>query len=250
MNPVILLRTVERSVGSANGNVLWGFNGKYLLNEKTTAYGQFVMDELRLDELFASNNWWGNKYGFQLGVKTYDFLEIKGLNLQAEVNFVRPFTYSHQNRADADAPETEGGLMNYGHYNQSLAHPLGANFMEYILKANYTHKRMHFKGKIIVAKKGFDFEDGISYGGDIYVNYDNRNADAGIEMFQGNETNITYLEGKAGYLINPQTNLVAEIGIAFRDQKPTYLNMGVEERQDMIFSFGLKTDLFNRYYDF
>ena len=58
-------------------------------------YGQVLFDEFYLKELRAANGWWANKYGIQIGYKTFDLLNIKGLGLQTEFNTVRPYTYSH-----------------------------------------------------------------------------------------------------------------------------------------------------------
>jgi hypothetical protein len=59
--------------------------------------------------------------GLQLGAKYINALGIKNLDLQLEYNRVRPFTYSHRD-----------SVANYTHYNQPMAHPLGANFSETI----------------------------------------------------------------------------------------------------------------------
>ena len=56
---------------------------------------------------------------------------------------VRPYTYAHHN------PQ-----QNYAHYNQPLAHPLGANFSEFLVMANYKYKRWQLDGKLIFAKYG------------------------------------------------------------------------------------------------
>ena len=65
------------------------------------------------------NGYWKNKYAFQLGTKQFDLFKIKGLGLNSEFNWVKPYTYSHFE-----------GIMNYGHFNSPLAHPYGANFYE------------------------------------------------------------------------------------------------------------------------
>ena len=57
----------------------------------------------------------------QLGGKYVDAFNIKNLDLQFETNRARPYTYSHYD-----------SIANYTHYNQPLAHPLGANFQEFI----------------------------------------------------------------------------------------------------------------------
>ena len=84
------------------------------------------LDEFSLTDLRQDNGFWANKYGYQLGFKMFDAFKIESLTLQTEYNLVRPYTYAHHN------PE-----QNYAHYNQPLAHPLGANFSEMLFLANY-----------------------------------------------------------------------------------------------------------------
>ncbi len=249
LNPVIFLRTVERVMGSAGGNEMLGLNVKFKVSDQWKVYGQLILDEFKQKEFFSGSGWWGNKYGMQLGTKAYNAFEIANLDLLAEFNMARPFMYSHSNDVESKDPD-EGGLSNYGHYNQPLAHPLGANFIEFVTRGSYKYKRLTFMAELLWAKKGFDIPGDRGYGGDIYRNYDDRISDFDNELLQGNETTITYIEGKASYLINPQTNFVAELGIVLRKQTPEILNAGIEERKDLLLSFGLKTDLFPRYFDF
>ena len=89
-------------------------------------YGQLLLDEFFLKEVRAGNGWWANKFGVQMGGKYIDVFSVKNLDLQGEMNLVRPFTYSHSD-----------SVSNYTHYNQPLAHPLGANFMEAIGSYRY-----------------------------------------------------------------------------------------------------------------
>ena len=55
-----------------------------------------------------------------------DVLRIRHLDLQAEYNSARPFTYSHASL-----------FTNYAHYRQPLAHPLGSNFKEFVFIGRY-----------------------------------------------------------------------------------------------------------------
>ena len=71
--------------------------------------------------VFDGTGYWGNKFAFQLGAKYYDAFKVKGLMLQGEFNWVRPYTYSHG--------EVE---LNAGHYNQAITHLWGGNFYEVI----------------------------------------------------------------------------------------------------------------------
>jgi hypothetical protein len=96
----------------------WNFLKRFQL------YGQLMLDEFVFSELVTNNQgWWANKYGIQAGLKYIDAFGIDHLDLQAEYNQVRPYTYTHR---DSSAY--------YAHYDTPLAHPLGANFKELIFK--------------------------------------------------------------------------------------------------------------------
>src|SRR5690606_3760723 len=104
------------------------------------------LDEFRLKELRNTPTSWVNKFGIQAGVKYVDAFGVKNLDVQLEANRVRPFTYSHYDT-----------IANYTHYNQPLAHPLGANFQEYIGILHYQPApRWILQAKAIYYYKGLD----------------------------------------------------------------------------------------------
>ena len=245
LNPIALLRPLEFSIGSPD-NALVGINAKYELPLKSYLYGQLVLDEFSLNEMKSGNDWWGSKYGYQLGAKMYDAIGLENLTLQAEYNLVRPYTYAHHDPR-----------QNYAHYNQPLAHPLGANFSEKLFIINYRKDRWVARAQIMIAKYGDKIKgDPTSYGKDIYMStgefeepsgfiHAGRPSNFGIEMYQGNLTEINYLQLNIGYLINPSTNFKIDFSIVKRD-----LVSESDEVNTMFYSVGLKTDLFNHYYDF
>lgn len=241
LNPIIFYRSLEFMNGSEGVNVLLGGNAQYKILDKTALYGQFVLDEFKIKEIFAGDGYWGNKYGFQFGVKSFDLFKVKNLNMSTEINYVRPFTYAHE----VSNSSNEGGLSNYGHLNQALAHPLGANFIEWMSTINYQYRRWLFDGELMVATKSFD-NPGENFGGDIYLNYNSRPGDYGYDMLIGNKVNIINLNGRVGYLINPVYNLKIEAGLTIRSFSPDVLSPTLQERNDVIFTFGLKTDLFGK----
>ena len=118
LNPIIFLRPVEFQNGSED-KVMIGATTKIKVLNKLSLYGQVVIDDLKISELRQQNGWWGNKYGFQAGMKAFDVFTLKGLSVQAEYNMARPYTYSHSD-----------SINTYAQLNQALAHPLGANFKE------------------------------------------------------------------------------------------------------------------------
>ena len=234
LNPIVMLRPVEFSVGSS-GNVLVGVNLKYKLPFSSYLYGQLLLDEFTLEQIKSNNGYWANKFAYQLGYKIFNAFSIDNLTLQTEYNLARPYTYSHFNTQ-----------QNYAHYNQPLAHPLGANFSEFLLLMNYKWKNFVVDGKIISSKYGSDIKgDPFSYGSNVYVSYNDRPADFGIDMYQGNLTTVNLKNFNIAYIVNPKTNLKINLGVTLRDFKNED-----GELQTQFINFGIKSDLFNHYYDF
>lgn len=166
LNPIIFYRYVESYIGSQD-NALLGFDFRWLVGRKASIYSQFVLDEFLTKYLFNGSKSWTNKYSFQLGAKYVDAFDIPNLDLQAEYNLVRPYTYSHK----------DGG-RNYMHYGQSLAHPLGANFREYLGIIRYkATPRLSIYGTVMSAMQGKNPTTGpeMNFGGDISKSYETRN---------------------------------------------------------------------------
>lgn len=198
LNPAILYRSVEHLAGSPD-NILIGLNAEWRFLRRFQVYGQFVLDEFKLNELVRNNQgWWGNKFGVQAGVKAVDVAGIKNLDLQGEFNTVRPYTYQHHD-----------SLNNFTHYNMPLAHPLGANFREYIGIARYQPAyRWVLEGRYIHMQAGRD-EGKLNYGSDILRNYNSRVMEYGNRTGQGVDTRIHILGLHAQYELFHQFYLEA-----------------------------------------
>ena len=234
LNPIVMLRPVEFSVGSS-ANVLVGVNLKYKLPFSSYLYGQLLLDEFTLEQIKSNNGYWANKFAYQFGYKIFNAFRIDNLTLQSEYNLARPYTYSHFNTQ-----------QNYAHYNQPLAHPLGANFSEFLLLMNYKWKKFVIDGKIIFSKYGGDIKgDTLSYGSNVYLSYNDRPANFGIDMYQGNLTTVNIKIFNISYILNPKTNLKINLGVTLRDFKNDD-----GELQTQFVNFGIKSDLFNHYYDY
>ena len=242
LNPVIFYRAIEFATGADGGNAIIGLTGKYKFSNKVYAYGQWLIDEFSSGDIFGGEGSWKNKLGFQLGMKYFDAFNIKNLYLQAEYNQVRPYTFSHNSIT-----------LNYGHNNQSMSHLWGANFREFIGIARYKKDRLYGSAKFIYGKRGFDFSDfgpKSNYGQDIYRTEDDRALETGVEIGQGNTTNSFYTEMEAGYIVNPTTNLKLFASFIYRDfdvQTNTTANF---DNSTAWINFGLRTDIFNWYYDY
>ncbi len=240
LNPIIFYRAIEFETGQGAGNAILGASAKYKWNNDINLYSQFVLDEFSLSDVRASNKSWKNKFGYQLGIKYYNAFKVENLMLQAEYNRVRPYTYSHNTI-----------VLNYGHANQPMAHLWGANFSEFIAIGRYNYKRWYGDAKFVFGKRGFDFdpENGDYYGGNIYRSENDRVADTGITVGQGNTTNVFHGEIQAGYIINPVTNLKLFTNLIYRDFDPIVDTATTHQSNTFWFSIGLRTDLFNWYFD-
>jgi hypothetical protein len=231
-NPVIFLRPVEFSVGSPD-NALMGITGKVTFLKSHILYGQAIIDEMQINELRNGNGWWGNKYGFQLGYKTFDLFNIQHFDIQTEFNYVRPYTYSHVTP-----------VQNYAHYNQPLAHPLGSNFWESVSFIKYNKKRFFAELRYSYAIHGSDTA-GLNYGNDLYLNYTTRVSEYDNYLGQADEVTLQYLNLNLAYLVNPSTNLNVYISVTKRLEKSSFIDLN----QNLI-TFGIRTSIQNFYYDF
>jgi len=243
VNPLIFYRTVEFGSSSKTGNALLGLASKYKWNNSVNFYGQFLIDEFAIGDVKASNQSWRNKFAYQIGAKYYDAFKVKNLLLQVEYNQVRPYVYSHSNP-----------ITNYGHNNQSMGHIWGANFREFIAIARYYKGRYFADAKLIYGQRGFDFNNGtdnFNYGGNIYLDYDeNRPYDTGVSIAQGNKTTVMIADLQVGYLVNPAYNLKVFGNVLFRNFDPTAETATTIKSNTTWFSIGLRSDLFNWYFDY
>ncbi|MFI0428587.1 gliding motility protein RemB [Mariniflexile sp. HMF6888] len=242
LNPIIFYRAIEFETGQGAGNALLGASAKYKFNDNVNVYSQFILDEFSLSDIKGGEKSWKNKYGYQLGLKYYNAFKVENLLLQFEYNRMRPYTYSHNTI-----------VLNYGHNNQSMAHLWGANFSEAILIGRYHYKRWFADAKLIFGVRGLDFNDGtddFSYGGAIYRDYNDRPFDTGVEVGQGNKTKTFNGNLQAGYVINPASNLKIFTDITVRNFNPEAETVTTFKNNTVWFNFGIRTDLFNWYFDF
>jgi len=203
LNPIILYRAMEHQNGSVD-NAIVGADFRWIVARNYMLYGQLILDEFLLNEVKNRTGWWANKYGMQLGFKNVDFLGIPNLDIQLETNEARPYTYGHSDY-----------YTNYAHYNQPLAHPLGANFREYIAIANYQpFDKLWLEAKAIQMTYGADTASS-NWGGNIMLPYTTREKEYGNKLGQGVKTKILSLGLSASY--QAAHNLFLEFAYQTRD---------------------------------
>lgn len=242
LNPIIFYRSIEFSTGQDAGNAIIGFSGKFKWSDNFNMYSQFIIDEFSLSDVKAGNKSWKNKFGYQIGAKYYNAFKVKNLNLQLEYNQVRPYVYSHNTIR-----------LNYAHNNQPMAHLWGSNFRELVAIGRYRKGRWFGEAKFIIGERGFDFNNdtnNFNYGGDIFRDERDRPFDTGVEIGQG--LNITSINAsiQGGYLVNPASNLKLFANINYRNFNPEATGEESLKNSSVWFNLGLRTDLFNWYFDY
>lgn len=235
-NPLIFTNALVYSLNATN-NVLLGSTLKLKFFENSYVYAQYVLDGYdKIKSVY-------NKQGFQIGFKNHQLLKIKNLSLLAEYNQVRPYTYA--------AVISE---QSYTHYNQALAHPLGANFRELVSILSYRYKDFVARAKLVYARTGTDATSTSSVyptpltstvGQNIFIS--DVSAVNGINSTnnfqnQGKEATIQNIDFSLAYIINPVNNMQVCGGINYIDR---YGNSPLT-----IAYLSFKTSLSTIYYDF
>ncbi len=230
LNPVIFYRAVEQQDGS-NDNIILGLDANWTPIKGVSLYGQFVLDELIISELVASDNWWGNKYGYQLGLNMYDWI-IPGTDIRLEHNVVRPFTYAHDNL-----------FTSYTHYLQPLAHPMGANFSEFLATVRYQPvKRLQLETTILSANYGVDRpSDEFTFGRNPAISYNLRDGNYGHNQGQGIRTDLFMAYLIASYEVSH--DLYLDVQGTFRNES---FDRAYGDRRASIIQVGFRWNTFRR----
>jgi len=234
LNPIIFLRGAEQQNGSSD-NAILGFDFKANVAKRFQFYGQIMLDEFYLKEIRAGDGWWANKFGIQGGGKYIDAFGIKNLDLQGEINLVRPFSYSH---TDSTA--------NYTHYNQPMAHQLGANFLEAIGIIRYQPlPRWQTSARLILWRQGIDTGTS-NIGVNIFKVNTTRSGEYGFALPSGEPVNGINFQFLVSYEI--RENIFFEASALIRSLKTT--NVGTIDRNTSVITAGIRMNMFRREYDY
>jgi hypothetical protein len=236
LNPVIFYRSIEQQNGSFDNSIA-GLDVKANLTKKIQLYGQLSLDEFLLSEITKNTGFWGNKWGIQLGAKYIDAFGISNLDLQVEHNRVRPFTYSHRD-----------SVANYTHYNQPMAHPLGANFSEFIAMARYQPApKWLIHGKIISYTQGRD-SNNQNFGSNILLPNipPYRMGDYGYSIGSGWKTDVLYASLLLSYEL--RENLFLELNAVARRQEAK--TPPVNTMNSTVITFGVRWNMHRREFDY
>lgn len=234
LNPIIFLRPIESSTPSSPDKVHLGLNIKYKLSDGVAAYGQFLLSEFTAKEFFAGNGYIHNKWGAQLGLRGSDLFRVEDLNFLAEVNFARPYTYSHKDP-----------ITSYSHFSQPLAHPQGANFLEWVGILNYSYQRFDFSLQGNYAFYGRDANSDINYGKNIFKSYNTYVRRYDNHIGQGLATDLIYADARVSYVLSPRYNLRIEAAAIMRQETNS-----IGRISSGMLSLGLRSSFQDLYRDF
>ena len=238
LNPLIFYRAIEQNVGSPD-NAILGLDFKWNLFHTAQLYGQVVLDEFKLSEIRARNGWWANKQAAQVGAKYIDVAGLRNLDLQVEFNYIRPYTYQH-----------EDIYTNYQHYQQPLAHPMGANVAEILGVLSYQPlPRLMLVGKAFYSEQGLDLPGSDpegNTGGNVLQPYTTRVSEYGNRTGQGNKSRLLHADFTATY--QPRLNLFLDAKLIARNQ--TYSLTPGRNGSEVFASLALRWNIAQRLHEF
>jgi hypothetical protein len=217
-NPVMFASMAKYGLKDTNNYVL-GFTARADLFRTVTLYGQFVADELGKDNHM--------KTGWQLGARYFNAFTVKHLHLRFEYNNVNRFTYAH-----------EDALQSWTHYNQALAHPLGAGFSEVNASVFYKFRDFFFFANYFVANANVDTSYG-NGGTNLFK------SDAVVNTALTTPATLTTIDAHVGWMISYASNLNLSVG--FKSRKVDRIS---NPTTTSFVYVALRTSLTNQSFDF
>ncbi len=171
---------------------------------------------------------------FRLGGKYIDAFNVPNLDLQGEVNVIRPYTYSHGS-----------SYASYSSYRQAIAHPLGSNFKEVIGILRYQPlPRLNIVAKLSYIKTGRD-SVGVNWGGDILKDNGTRQQEYDNEIGQGISNDILFGTFTATWQL--KHNLFIDASIVVRKSESA---LALYDNNTTVSSLALRWNIARRLYEF
>jgi hypothetical protein len=211
-NPIPLANSAFFGMNGKN-NTLAGLNVRVRVHPKIHVYGQALSDDIS-----------SSRMGFQAGIKTYR-LGLEGLNLLLEYNLLSDRVYA-----------SPFPLQNYVHFNQPLGHPAGPGMSEIVGELHYRFRRVFFEFRYTWHERS-----SMPFNNPLIPEEDLNTTEIGNRP----SFNLNQLDLRLGWLINPKTNL--RIELAYTGRNNTWEDRSY--RTEWL-RLGLKTSLYNEYWDF
>jgi len=244
LNPLVLTTSLDKFNGEGDKAIL-GFTAKTLIAHHIQLYGQFMLNEFKSKEFFGSKGWYGNKWGVQGGGKYFDVFGIKNLDLQAEIDVVRPYTYTSKDT-----------ISNYTNYNQPLADPLGSGFIKAMGVIRYqASPKLNLTMNMMYYIQGVDTGTR-NYGNDIFNSYETAYSIYGVKVINGPKNTCTSINLNVSYQL--KRNFFIDIGTTYRsntvstNKYPDYTTTGTiyGPLTTNYYYLGFRLNAVRRSYDF
>lgn len=233
LNPVIFYRAMEADLGAA-GKASIGLDAKANVAKHFQFYGQLLINEFQIHQiLHYSQGSYANKQALQVGAKYINALGVNNLDLQAEMDLIRPFTYTNFD-----------SVTNFTHYNQPLADPLEASSREVVLLARYQPlPRLYLSCRMLHYLHGLD-SLGTNMGGDIFRSYNSRPRDYGFFIGTGIPAR------SASWIFNASYEIFENGFLDLNAEYRSYNVAGQPDSHTIIGSLGFRMNIGRRRFDF
>jgi hypothetical protein len=228
-NPIIFLN-IQGDKNNIQNRSYVGFDFKANFLHHFQVYGQWMIDRLNTSGL--KNKTWDNRFGYQAGLKYIDAFGLKNVDIQLEMNRVRPYTYA-----------ANDSITSYTHYNLPLAHPLGANFEEYIgiIKAQ-PYRKLFLQAKLIAYRQGLNITS-YNLGSNPFGGFNNRLSDVRVLIGDGDPARVVYGSFLASYEL--RQNIFIDATITKRNYE-----VFLGQANTTFGSIGIRWNMARREFDF
>ncbi len=215
-NPVPLVNPLILGMRNQRSNMVLGLQGVWSITHWMHAYTQITIDDFETI-----------KPAFQAGIRFAEPFKIENLHALVEFNYVPETFYSHDNKR-----------LTYTHNNMLLGHPMGAGFQEVLGRLNYEYKRF-----------------GVSVAGNLmFTSYNPQTKIYGapVLVIQYNPStpseNAVVAFGQVDFLyrFNKKNNMQIFASALYRQARAT----GGFKHETLFFNLGIRTPLFNQYFDY
>lgn len=202
-----------------NEEVINGISGINIdwAGKRHHVYAQLAVDRYKKTFFFAG----------QIGTYFLEVWNIKGLFSQLEFNLVPRYFYADSN------PK-----LSYSNNNLPSAHPKGNNFFEAFYRIQYEKKRWFIQSKSILQSTQAHLTNSPFESHSIFLPYD--------QTFYFGKTYSTHFQQdiELGYRFNRKYNGMLSLLFQYREHS------GGEINKSFYLGLGLKSGLFNQYFDF
>lgn len=217
-DPIPFAGVAQYGLNDTN-NYMLGATFRADLFRTVTLYGQFVMDDI--------GSGVRAKTGFQIGARYFNAFTLKHLHLRIEYNKVNDYAYAHSDP-----------LQSWTHYNQALAHPLGAGFSEINGSLFYKYRDVFLFVNGFYATSTVDYPGIQNNGQDIFK------SDTIPAGFAYSSTIVSF-DAHIGWMISYASNFNLSVGYKMRK-----VDASRNPRQDSFVYVALRTSLTNTSFDF